>query len=658
MTTLRKKIGRNGFHILLFSLLIPGFSSRAQTATSSEKRPASDVVLVALSALDDPREEHRRHVRKALIGSSDEALDLEKRLLEMQMNIVRETAKFGPVLLLAPDETTKSAVYQRCKEFQICELFRSDQIRMKVVPHDGVWIRDFGPQIDAVGDSAHVVHWRYFDNRAEESRREKLQELAMARLKLLEIRIRQDQTDDFSAESSAEDLKASDSVIDEKITLLREFSQILGDTSLQRFSDENSAFDIADAVLITPDFEYKSSSVSLDGGNLLKLEDGRCLTTRVLLSRNKDQNTNLDQELVKTGGCRNVTFLDPLPGPVIEHVDMFALPAGGKRILLPSYDLSNPFAEKYWGKMSNAERYLALNAELAMDLNAERLKSLGYEVVRVDSPFPRIPANGDPYYPTVLNALVRAGADGSRQVLIPVYQDYEADIQASAKDQVAAAFGPKAEIVSIEATAAAMAQGAVHCLTLTAPLRLSIFHNSGDAARRSAYLARKAELDRKIVIEIASQIPATGLQGSWVILEENEQWNAGLLELYPRRIFFGTEAFEKGVYDQLETKGTYTIEKKDLASWAIHLQFPDQDGIPAIVQWLSNDQAKLVLNDGDATLILRRFDSELVSPFKPEEIVAQQTTATTAAPVRKHAKRRKPTTPTGRAAGSAEPSHP
>jgi hypothetical protein len=165
-------------------------------------------------------------------------------------------------------------------------------------------------------------------------------------------------------------------------------------------------------------------------------------------------------------------------------------------------------------------------------------------------------------------------------------------------------------------------------------------------------------LDRKIVMEIASQIPATGLQGSWVILEENEQWDAGLLELYPRRIFFGTEEFEKGVYDQLETKGTYAIEKKDLASWAIHLQFPDQDGILAVVQWLSNDQAKLVLNDGDATLILRRFDSELVSPFKPEEIVAQHTTATTAAPVRKQAKRRKPTTSTGQAAGSAEASHP
>lgn len=75
-----------------------------------------------------------------MLGNVDPELNQEKHLLEIQMNIVRETAKFGPVLMLAPDETTKGAVYQKCKEFQICELFRSDRVRMKVVPHDGLRI--------------------------------------------------------------------------------------------------------------------------------------------------------------------------------------------------------------------------------------------------------------------------------------------------------------------------------------------------------------------------------------------------------------------------------------------------------------------------------------------------------------------------------------
>ena len=305
--------------------------------------------MLSLQALD-ARAEQTQRVGQGLMGNAAAELEKEKRLLEIQMDIVRETAKFGPVLLLAPDDTTQTAIQQRCKEFQICDLLKTDRVRLKIVPHDGLWIRDFGPQIEADGDSAYVVHWRYFDIRKEEAKRQKFQELETARLKLLETRQQEEQSDDFSEDSTPEARKAVLSAIDAKLNLLREYTQILTESSVQRSNDEDSAFDIADAVLAAPDFNYKSSPVAIDGGNLFKLEDGRCLTTRVLLSRNKDQNVNLDQELEKIGGCKSVTYLEPLPGPVIEHIDMFALPAGGKRILLASYDLSKPFAAEYWSK--------------------------------------------------------------------------------------------------------------------------------------------------------------------------------------------------------------------------------------------------------------------------------------------------------------------
>jgi agmatine/peptidylarginine deiminase len=615
---------------------------------------ASDVVMLSLQPLN-PRAEHGRHVREGLVGNSDPELSVEKHLLEIQMNIVRATAKFGPVLLLAPDEATQSAVYQRCDEWQICELFRTDRLRIKVVPHDGVWIRDFGPQIEAAGDSAHVAHWRYFDIRKEQAKQEKLQELETARLKLLETRQQEDQPDNFSQEASPEAHKAVVSAIDDKMYVLREFSQILNEASPQRFNDENSAYDIADAVLANPDFNYKSSGVALDGGNLLKLEDGRCLTTRVLLSRNKDQNINLDEELQKIAGCKSVTFLDPLPGPVIEHIDMFALPAGGKRILLASYDLSNAFAAEYWGKLSSSERDLAVNAGLAMELDAERLRSLGYEVVLVPSPFPRIPANGHIYYPTVLNALVRAAPDGYRHVLIPFYRDYETDIQASALTLIEAAFGPRAEIVTIEATEAAKAQGAIHCLTLTAPLGLSIFSDAADAARRTESLARKDQLDRNVAAEIASQIPTAGLQGSWAILEEGEQSDETPLELYPQEIYFGEREFQKGVFHQLESKGTYTIDKKDSTSWSLHFLFPDQDVAPVVVHWLSKDEVKLVLQNTDSTLVLRRISSEKVSPFKAEQQTSQPSSGGSET---KHPARKKPATATGKPPVALQPVQP
>ena len=599
--------------LLLLSLLLAA-SSNAQSASAPPQHRATDVVILSLQALN-PLVEHRQHVREGLVGSSDPTLNVEKHLFEIQMNIVRGTANFGPVLLLAPDETTKSALLQRCPEFHICELFQTGQVRIKVVAHDGVWIRDFGPQIDAVGESAYVVHWRYFDIRTEQAKHEKLQELETARLKLLETRQHEDRPDALSLDSTPDSRKAVASVIDDKLYLLREYSQILSEASPQRSNDENSAYDIADAVLAAPDFTYKSSPLALDGGNLLKLEDGRCLTTRVLLSRNKDQSSNLDEELQKIAVCKNVTYLEPLPGPVTEHVDMFVLPVGGNRILLASYDLSQPFAAEYWNKLSTSERDLALDAALAMQLNAERLRRLGYEVLPVPSPFPRIPANGHIYYPTVLNALVREGTDGYRQVLVPSYKDYETDIQASALNQIRSAFGTKAEIISIEAMEAAKSQGAVHCLTLTAPLRLSIFSDSADSARRTESLALKHQLDRNLSEQIASQIPDTGLQGSWAILEVQEQSDETPLDLYPQRIFFAKNEFQKGVFEQLESHGTYVVDRKDLTSWSLHFQFQDQNVTPAVVQWLGKDEVKLILRDQDSTLLLRRISSGLVSPF-------------------------------------------
>src|SRR5271169_2069871 len=100
------------FAFLLFLFLLATAGSRAQNIPAPAQHPASDVVMVSLEALN-PRVEHSQHVRNGLVGHSDPAPNVEKRLLEIQMNIVRETAKFGPVLLLAPDESTQTAIYQQ-----------------------------------------------------------------------------------------------------------------------------------------------------------------------------------------------------------------------------------------------------------------------------------------------------------------------------------------------------------------------------------------------------------------------------------------------------------------------------------------------------------------------------------------------------------------
>jgi hypothetical protein len=192
---------------------------------------------------------------------------------------------------------------------------------------------------------------------------------------------------------------------------------------------------------------------------------------------------------------------------------------------------------------------------------------------------------------------------------------------------------------------------------LTAPLRLSIFGESGDAARRTEYQARKDRLDRSLAAQIASQIPAAGLQGSWAVPEDGEQTDEAPLDLYPQKIFFGEHDFQKGVFEHLESRGTYTIDARNQASWSLRFQFPHKDVTPAVAQWLNKDEIKLVLENGDSTLVLKRIASDQESPFKTEEQL-QQAGEGTKGPTGGHPAQKKPNTSTESTPGGGRPSQP
>lgn len=117
MIRARNRITPLHFPLLLLLFLSLATPSQSQTASAPVQHSANDVVMLSLQALT-PHAELQRHVREKLAGDSAAELDVEKHLLEIQMHIVRETAKFGPVLLLVPDETTRGAILERCEEFK------------------------------------------------------------------------------------------------------------------------------------------------------------------------------------------------------------------------------------------------------------------------------------------------------------------------------------------------------------------------------------------------------------------------------------------------------------------------------------------------------------------------------------------------------------
>jgi len=72
--------------------------------------PPRDVVILALESAKQSTELATLRLAVRLFGRSGNAGTIK----DVQMNIVRQTAPFGPVLLLAPDEDTRSDITANC----------------------------------------------------------------------------------------------------------------------------------------------------------------------------------------------------------------------------------------------------------------------------------------------------------------------------------------------------------------------------------------------------------------------------------------------------------------------------------------------------------------------------------------------------------------
>ena len=215
---------RSKTFFLLFSvLLILSRASISQTPSSSQSEGTADVVVIAFHSLEDSQETHRAHIREMITGDDDAVSDLNDELLKIQIAIIKVTAPFGPVAGLVPDGQTKAVLSDRCRDWEICELLNSGRLRLQIVPHEGVWIRDFGPQIESSLGTPRVVHWRYFDNREHDSLEQQREEINRLRLSLLEIKLKQ-RTSDSLLSSSDDEMEgdttkeaASAKALDDKI---------------------------------------------------------------------------------------------------------------------------------------------------------------------------------------------------------------------------------------------------------------------------------------------------------------------------------------------------------------------------------------------------------------------------------------------------------
>lgn len=357
-----------------------------------------------------------------------------------------------------------------------------------------------------------------------------------------------------------------------------------------RTTDDEAPYSVALSIMKSTDFDVVRPEINLDGGNLLRDDEGYCFTTRALLARNRGKEAEVTRFLTGTYRCKDVRYLEALPGPVIEHVDMFLLPGAGKRVFLASYDPADPLIAKHWGEMRPVARRLAEEAAVAMKRNARELARLGYTVIHVPSPLPRL-HEGDVYYPTVLNALVqRSDSTGNPNLIVPKYEGYQDDIQQHARALIEREYGTQVTVAAVESTVAATRQGAVHCLTVVAPAELTLFSDD----------IRRADEDRvKIASTAALAAHASDyaqIEGVWRIADS--------IPGDKRRVVFRNQRLEMMSGEETELSFGYKVASREGQKWQLRLD-DDEETWDVSVDWLDPKHVRMTF-DEDMVLTLQR----------------------------------------------------
>jgi agmatine/peptidylarginine deiminase len=607
--------------LLAFLTLPPALAADSPTAFTSDHpdTPPSmfleyeepGVVVLALGSVDT-REELNRVLWRSLLGEKF----AEHSLLDVQMSIAHAAAAFDSVLLLAANSQTSSLISERCEDYNLCDLLASGKVRIAIVSHQGPWIRDYGPQIGMSNDGVVVLDAQYSEPRRESGRKKRQADINLLRLYLIHQREQHgggapedEPLSDFSDadmdlppelfDELPKDLILNiphdPAVINQKLASLRELADIYRDGDfLARQTDDESPFEVAQAAF-KKSFSLYRPKMALDGGEFMPFEGGDCITSREVVAKNGGVERAVQRDLLDFYGCKNVIYLNPLPGSnVIQHTDMYLLPAGGKTVFLAWYDPTEEPLKSLWGNLFAQQKSLMMEAAVAMYKNEEELHKNNYRVIHVPSLAPQF-KQGSVFYPTVLNALVQVAGDGRRQVLMPSYEGYEEDIQQNALKVLKEGFGPDVRIEQIESTVAAQNQGAIHCLTLVIPRHLSIFEDQDDTIIRKRLEMLVREIETKEV-----NIRDYEFEGTWAKLEELEDFEPN--PAAPTLIVQdGVIAIVQG--EETSHSWLYKITEKKSRDWFLTLssdEFPTKQR--GQILWDDEDHIRLVLDDAEISL--------------------------------------------------------
>src|SRR5262249_4620446 len=139
--------------------------------------------------------------------------------------------------------------------------------------------------------------------------------------------------------------------------------------------------------------------------------------------------------------------------------------------------------------------------------------------------------------------------------------------------------GPNSEVVQIETTKAAKRQGAIHCLTLTIPERLSLFADPEDRNIREEVSADIDALEEQLVKKLDYSI-----EGTW--MDDDEPGNAKSITFTKNILAMAGDEEGDGVLK-------YEIYHKNTREWYLMLHDDEEEETPSKVLWEDADHIKL-----------------------------------------------------------------
>ena len=505
----------------------------------------------------------------------------KREIRKTQLEIAKKASNLNKVVIFVKSKDDYSDLENEF-DYDFQEKMEDGRISLVLSDFEGPWIRDYGPQIVRNNSNINILDAKYQDSRNEEQKVKALFKFNESKGVLIEEIIEQYVELDIRRALDYNTLELANQIRDneERVKIYDSYLQYLSLTPSYRNYDDVFPQLLANHLIDVRNFEISSIDLNMDGGNFIRTQNCDCISTYDIIAKNNNNQEKVNRILTEKYLCNRVIYLDPLP-MTIKHVDMFLIPFGDNKIILPSFKPDESFLKDHYKELSPLLKTQAIKAEMSMRKNGDILRNYGYEVEYVPGLLPQESFSDPLYYPTIMNVLIQYGKKDGKdaiQILFPYYEEIQEDVQDYSRSKIIKLFsdhyGDNVTILEekIKCNEVAMLKGAVHCLTHSIPLS------------STKYSEDKYQIEYEHFVEImnlrSESLNGEKIAGEWELIEFES--------IQMRNELFNMEVGETIGFDEQDSKFAELYADK-IFSFSV-IEERDQKDFVIKLSNISNDE--------------------------------------------------------------------